>query len=262
MDHETGAYGEADAGSAFTVDGARPLAPFALLVSLVAIAAVALLLCGLVVVIVLLILTARLGGEGRVEYLQDLRFDLPLRLRLGAGAVGVFYAGVGIATIAAALWQGRAGWTGLVALNQVRYARRRTLALFLASLGYAAVASLALDRMQTHRVIIDGPTDLLLVATIVTNLVLLAPLSEELVFRGWLYTGLRQRFGFWPSFLVTTLAFAAIHWDPNHRRILLVLPLAVALGLLREIAGSIKPTILLHGCYNLIIVALTLASTA
>ena len=167
-----------------------------------------------------------------------------------------------MATIAAALWRGKSGWTDLVAFKKVRLARRRTVALFLGSLGYAALASLALERMQAHRVIIDGPTDLVLVATIVTNLVMLAPLAEELVFRGWLYTGLRARFGFWPSFLVTALAFAAIHWDPNHRRILLVLPLAVALGLLREVSGSIKPTILLHGCYNLIIIALTLASTA
>ena len=260
MDQEAASTIDADADTRRPEDArAKPLGPLALVFGVVAVACAALALCALVVVVALLILTARLGAEGRVEFLQDLRFDLPLRIRLGAGGIAIFYTGMAAATIGLARWRGGAAWPSIVALNQTRRAWRRTLALIAASLAYAIAASLALERMQTHRVIVDGPTDLVLVATILANLVVLAPIAEELVFRGWIYTGLRARFGLWPSFLVTAVAFAAWHWDP--RRILLVLPLAVALGLLREIAGSIKPTILLHGCYNLIIVALTLAST-
>jgi len=39
---------------------------------------------------------------------------------------------------------------------------------------------------------------------------------------------------------------------------ILVLPLAFTLGLIREQAGSIKPTIALHAAYNLTIIAVTL----
>ena len=104
-----------------------------------------------------------------------------------------------------------------------------------------------------------GPTDFLLLGTLTTNLVILAPLAEELVFRGWLYTALRARWRFLPSFLLTAAAFTAIHYD-NHRHVLRVLPLALAVGLLRELTGSIRPTIALHAAYNFLIVAITLAA--
>jgi len=103
---------------------------------------------------------------------------------------------------------------------------------------------------------LDGPTDKTLVGLIMLNLVVLAPLAEELFFRGWLFTALRLRFGFIPVLLVVSALFAAFHWDRRH--MILVLPLAFALGLIREQAGSIKPTIALHAAYNLTIIAVTL----
>lgn len=39
----------------------------------------------------------------------------------------------------------------------------------------------------------------------------LAPLSEEIVFRGWLFNGLSRRLQIWPAILLSSLAFAAIH---------------------------------------------------
>jgi membrane protease YdiL (CAAX protease family) len=89
------------------------------------------------------------------------------------------------------------------------------------------------------------------------NLVIFAPAVEELFFRGWLYTGLRRRFGFGTTLFATALLFAAFHWEP--RRMILVLPLAFALGFIREQTGSIAPTIALHAFYNLVIVVIALA---
>jgi membrane protease YdiL (CAAX protease family) len=146
----------------------------------------------------------------------------------------------------------------LVAWTKIRGGKRPSVGIFLLTIAYAATATLTMTLLQDHRVVVSGPTDIALLATISANLVILAPCAEELFFRGWLYTALRYRLSFWPSYLLTATLFAAIHWDPNHRRIFLVLPLALALGLLREITGSIKPTIALHGLYNLIIVAITL----
>jgi membrane protease YdiL (CAAX protease family) len=39
----------------------------------------------------------------------------------------------------------------------------------------------------------------------------LAPVSEEIVFRGWLFNGLRRRLHLWPAIILSSLAFAAIH---------------------------------------------------
>jgi membrane protease YdiL (CAAX protease family) len=239
----------------------RPLPPLALALSLVGIAAGGLLICCLIAVAAVLLLTAYIGVDGLTDFYQDLRFDGPLKTRIGAGVIGALYVGIAGATLLAARLRGRGAWTALVALVPIRAARRDAAAIAILTLAYAALATFVMERLQDHHMLIAGPTDLLLVGTIVANLGILAPIAEELLFRGWLYTGLRHRFSFWPSFLVTAILFAAIHWDANHRRIVMVLPLAIALGLLRERSGSIKPTIALHAVYNLVIVAITLAET-
>jgi membrane protease YdiL (CAAX protease family) len=110
--------------------------------------------------------------------------------------------------------------------------------------------------LRERRVPLAGPTDTLLLALLATNYILFAPIAEELLFRGWIYTGLRRGLGFGATLLATSLLFAAIHWEPRHMA--LVLPLAFALGFIRERTGSIKPTIALHAGYNLVIVTITL----
>ena len=71
------------------------------------------------------------------------------------------------------------------------------------TLGYIASSTYAVEHVRDRSLLISGPTDVLLISTIVLNLVVFAPVAEELVFRGWLYTALRHRFSFWPSYLVT-----------------------------------------------------------
>lgn len=50
-------------------------------------------------------------------------------------------------------------------------------------------------------------------ALLVVSLVVLAPLGEELLFRALLLRGLVRRLRFWPAALVSSLAFAAAHFD-------------------------------------------------
>jgi len=50
-------------------------------------------------------------------------------------------------------------------------------------------------------------------ALIVLSVVVLAPLGEELLFRGILLRGLVRRLAFWPAALVSGVAFALVHLD-------------------------------------------------
>ena len=82
---------------------------------------------------------------------------------------------------------------------------------------------------------------------------LLAPVAEELVFRGLLYGWLAGRWSNLVAFIVSSLAFAAAHTEPLH--ILLVLPLGFWFGWLRWRTGSLVPTIVAHIINNTIAVA-------
>ena len=238
-----------------------PLDPPWLAASLVAIVAAALIFCGFVALIAVLILVGGLGTDGATDFLQQLRFDRPLQTRLGAATVSTAYVGLALATLAAAALRGGRGWRDLVALRPMRTGRaawRDTLGIAALTLGYIIITTVSAEQARDRSLLVIGPTDVVLMTTLVGNLVVLAPIAEELVFRGWIYTALRRRFSFWPSYLATLVMFAGIHWDASHTRVVQVLPLAAALGLVRERAGSIKPTVALHAIYNLVIVAIRL----
>jgi membrane protease YdiL (CAAX protease family) len=75
-------------------------------------------------------------------------------------------------------------------------------------------------------------------------LALLAPVVEELVFRGLLYGWVAGRWGSWPALIVSSLAFAGAHWEPSH--IVLVLPLGFLFGWLRRRTDSLLPSLVAH----------------
>lgn len=81
--------------------------------------------------------------------------------------------------------------------------------------------------------------------------VVLAPVAEEMLFRGWLYTGLRQSFGFLPALVTTAILFALAHWEKTHLYAAAVLPIGFALGYVREKTGSTRASALFHALYNL-----------
>lgn len=76
----------------------------------------------------------------------------------------------------------------------------------------------------------------------------LAPLSEELYFRGFTYPLLKAHWGSWPAMLVTSLFFATLHFDW-----LRLIPLtlgALGLNLLYERTGSLFTSIVAHSVWN------------
>jgi|GEM_PF-1627103 len=77
---------------------------------------------------------------------------------------------------------------------------------------------------------------------------LLAPLGEEVLFRGYLLRALRARYGTRAALLVTSAIFAAMHLNPASFLALLVLGLLF--GLLRLASGSLVPALVGHAMQN------------
>ena len=90
-----------------------------------------------------------------------------------------------------------------------------------------------------------GDTDPISLGAIGIAVTLLAPLGEELVFRGFVYRALRMRWGVLPAALVTSLAFSALH--PS---LAPYMTLSVAFCLAYEWSGSLWTSILLHATWN------------
>lgn len=80
------------------------------------------------------------------------------------------------------------------------------------------------------------------------SLVIIAPLAEEILFRGYLFGKLRKHVSLWASILITSLLFALVHFQWNVS--VDVFALSIVLCLLRVVSGSLWPSILLHMLKN------------
>jgi membrane protease YdiL (CAAX protease family) len=78
----------------------------------------------------------------------------------------------------------------------------------------------------------------------------LAPIGEEVFFRGFLYSGLKKRWGVTAGIVASAGIFAVFHITP-----LLYLPMfliGATLAIVFEYRGSLAPNILLHALNNLV----------
>lgn len=80
------------------------------------------------------------------------------------------------------------------------------------------------------------------------TLIILAPVAEEVLFRGYLYGKLRKIIPIWAAILITSLLFGMIHGQWNVG--IDVFILSIVLCSLREVTGSIWAGILLHMMKN------------
>jgi membrane protease YdiL (CAAX protease family) len=90
------------------------------------------------------------------------------------------------------------------------------------------------------------------------SLVIIPPLAEEILMRGYLYTGLRRHWGFVPSAIVTSILFGAAHlltgvgpgllWIAGIQTFIL----SVVLVYLREKTGALYAGIVIHALNNFI----------
>ncbi len=171
----------------------------------------------------------------------------------------VIYGAIIVAIIAFAHWRAGQAWRELVAWRPlaVGIGARWLWAMIIAATIYSLAASYFLSRVDQHSHLVlkipsDAPASLILVLLAVV----VAPVAEELLFRGWIYTGLRHRLGVWPALILSSAIFALAHYDDTHIYALAVLPVGLALGGMRERAGSVKAPIVFHAFYNLTAVVL------
>ncbi len=95
--------------------------------------------------------------------------------------------------------------------------------------------------LRTH----SGWADLL---PLIVTAVIIAPFTEEIIFRGYVYGVVRRYGGRWCGILFSAVFFAAIH---GHIPSLIPLfLLAVGLNLAYEYTGSLWTTMLMHGTFN------------
>lgn len=85
------------------------------------------------------------------------------------------------------------------------------------------------------------------IAAVVT--VLGAPLSEELFFRGLVFSGL-LRWGFWPAAAISGVLFSAVHFDPGS--IIPFFMIALMLSWVYYRRGSLWDAIVFHLLFNLL----------
>jgi uncharacterized protein len=87
-------------------------------------------------------------------------------------------------------------------------------------------------------------------------IIIVAPLCEEIFFRGFLYRILRGRLGLWPAVVINGSLFGAVHLTSGGPlAVAVIAPLGFLLCLVYERSGSLYPCIALHALNNAIVSA-------
>jgi membrane protease YdiL (CAAX protease family) len=79
---------------------------------------------------------------------------------------------------------------------------------------------------------------------------IVAPVFEEIVYRGLLWGAVGQRWGRWAAFWVSTVVFAVAHLEWS--RVPLLLVVAIPIGLARLYTGNLSASIVAHQVTNLL----------
>ena len=160
-------------------------------------------------------------------------------------------AGYALAKEPPALGKGRPAGPGLMAALTVTALGGAVALGYLADL-IARVVPLPPEMARLFRDIFDGPP-----AEAVFALVLVAPATEELLFRGLILRGLEKRYGAWPALLVSSTLFAVAHFNLGQ-----AVPAFLAglyLGWLYRSTGSLWWPMAAHALFNGVSLALALA---
>lgn len=89
--------------------------------------------------------------------------------------------------------------------------------------------------------------------------VVVAPIVEELIFRGVLFPAIKRRYGLIFGVVVSSLIFTLVHVNPI--QMISVLPLGIYLAVMYQRTGSIYPGMILHATWNLFVLLIAQSST-
>lgn len=106
------------------------------------------------------------------------------------------------------------------------------------------------DVSQGARSITDKATSPLLVALLFLTVGVVAPVAEELFFRGLALRSLVRRFGRTGGLVLSALFFAVVHGNPLY--VVALAPFALLLGWLVLRADRLGPAVAAHVTYNLV----------
>jgi len=160
-----------------------------------------------------------------------------------------------------------AGWFIVTRFN--RYSFRETLgwklggfrwwhavAITLAFYGFAILMTSAFGSVENEfdRLIKGSRTAVYIVAFLAT---FTAPLVEEVIYRGVVYSAFQRKFGFTVAVIVVTILFTIVHVPqyssnnvPDYASVITLLFLSLALTLIRAWTGNLLPCIVLHTVFN------------
>lgn len=172
---------------------------------------------------------------------------------LGLAISVLVYTALAAAVLIEARLRGRSGWRDLVAWLpwNPRRTDRRVYLLAAVALAYGFLADFALHHFAPRSgPWLEMPESPALALVLAFVAVVCAPVAEELLFRGWIYTDLRRHFGFATTLVVTSAVFALLHYESTHLYALAIFPIGLVLGTMREITGSVKPAIAFHAFNN------------
>lgn len=119
------------------------------------------------------------------------------------------------------------------------------------------------DADQASRSISEISTGVnpMMVFLLVFTMVIMAPVCEEIYFRGYLYPALRNRMGMHPAMLLNGLIFAAVHIGEPHMWLIGLLPrmlLGYGLCYIFEKNRNLAGPMVCHGLYNGLILTLSI----
>ncbi len=105
-----------------------------------------------------------------------------------------------------------------------------------------------LELFDTRRLLANSMTNRLEQVAVLVAVVVLAPVAEELLFRGVLLRGLKERLGIVASAVISGFVFSAYHLDPVG--FLPRFEIGIVLALLAWKSGSLWPAIAFHAANN------------
>jgi uncharacterized protein len=101
-----------------------------------------------------------------------------------------------------------------------------------------------------------GNPSIVIAVAAVLMIAVLAPVAEELFFRGFVFAGLRTRWSLWPAAITSGLIFGLVHAPTGITTVVPLATLGLALCWLYDRTGSLWPCVIAHMINNGLALAL------